>query len=341
MMHRSSRTLVWPALILSAMLVSTAQAQEEGDTPIPEGKQTKLLEKFGDQGIDANDDGTLTQDEVHAFFAEKSGKGAHGKCNLAGKHGNKGKGHKGEKGCEHHGRHGAQNLDGEHNAQGHGPDGNAGCKHQGLHEEHGNIGHGQKGREGCEYGGLPGHAGMGKRGGDPLHRVIGLLHRLKMLEAETPPAEFDLDRFGEADSDGDGQISASEWSAIAEQHRTMLLARLARHAPDADTDEDGTINDAELEALWAKVRERMLARHPEADTNDDGVLDEAESEALHAKRDAERRAELLEHHPEADLDGDGSLSDEEMEQFGPKRRGLRGPKHGRGHGGHGAGHDIL
>ena len=36
--------------------------------PIPADKQAKLLEKFGDQGIDANKDGILTCDEVKAFF---------------------------------------------------------------------------------------------------------------------------------------------------------------------------------------------------------------------------------------------------------------------------------
>jgi Ca2+-binding EF-hand superfamily protein len=36
--------------------------------PIPTDKQANLLEKFGDKGIDANKDGTLTCDEVKAFF---------------------------------------------------------------------------------------------------------------------------------------------------------------------------------------------------------------------------------------------------------------------------------
>ncbi|HVP09575.1 MAG TPA: hypothetical protein VMV94_00110 [Phycisphaerae bacterium] len=36
--------------------------------PIPAERQAKLLEKFGDKGIDANKDGTLTCDEVKAFF---------------------------------------------------------------------------------------------------------------------------------------------------------------------------------------------------------------------------------------------------------------------------------
>jgi hypothetical protein len=36
--------------------------------PIPQDRQTKLLEQFGDKGIDANKDGSLTCDEVKAFF---------------------------------------------------------------------------------------------------------------------------------------------------------------------------------------------------------------------------------------------------------------------------------
>jgi hypothetical protein len=36
--------------------------------PIPAQMQTRLLEKFGEQGIDANGDGTLTCDEIKSFF---------------------------------------------------------------------------------------------------------------------------------------------------------------------------------------------------------------------------------------------------------------------------------
>ena len=38
-------------------------------------RQAKLLERFGDQGIDGNEDGTLTRDEIMAFFADFDGGG--------------------------------------------------------------------------------------------------------------------------------------------------------------------------------------------------------------------------------------------------------------------------
>jgi len=54
--------------------------------PIPAERQAELLKRFGDKGIDANKDGTLTCDEVKAFFAANApemkggrpGKGFHG-----------------------------------------------------------------------------------------------------------------------------------------------------------------------------------------------------------------------------------------------------------------------
>jgi hypothetical protein len=60
--------------------------------PIPADRQAKLLERFGSEGIDANKDGTLTCDEVKAFFAAKFGE-MKGGCTGAGSHG-RGKGPK-------------------------------------------------------------------------------------------------------------------------------------------------------------------------------------------------------------------------------------------------------
>ena len=41
----------------SLLCVSTAAADDQADKPIPEKKQTKLLEQFGEDGIDADGDG--------------------------------------------------------------------------------------------------------------------------------------------------------------------------------------------------------------------------------------------------------------------------------------------
>ena len=287
MMKRSINSVMLPALALSAMLVTTAQAQEKADSPLPEAKQAWLLEKFGDQGIDANEDGTLARDEVQAFFVEKPGWGMKGKHGRHGLRGKKGRGHCDGEGWGHHGQHG-------------GP-------------------------------GMRGHRG------DPLAKACWLLRRLEKLEAETAPADFELAEFPKADLDGDGELSDTEWSAFAQQAHGQILQKLAWRMPDADTDDDGTISEVELAALRARVRDHLLSRRPEADLNGDGALSDEELEAFWSSRVEQRRARMLERHPEADLDGDGSLSDEETEQFEPKRRGHRGPKHGRGHGGHGGG----
>ena len=150
------------------------------------------------------------------------------------------------------------------------------------------------------------------------------LQRLEMLNAETPPAEFDLARFPEADLDGDGQLSDSEWTTFAEQARGRVLARLLARMPEADADGDGTLNEAELAALKDGIRERVLTRHPDADTDGDGVLSEAEFKAFKASRREAHRARLLERHPEADLDGDGAISDEEVQKFKDGCDGYRG-----------------
>ena len=265
-MSRTLRTLVVPVFSLSVTFASAALADDETDRPLCDERQTWLLERFGDQGIDADADGTLTRVEVRAFFADQRGDGFRGK--------------------------------------------------QGKH-----------GMKGC------GHRGMRGRDPGPKGRVGGLLHRLETLNAETPPAEFDLARFPEADLDGNSELSESEWTTFAEQARERILARLARHVPGADADEDGAISAEELAALRAEFRERFLSRHADADTDGDGVLSDAEFEAFKAQRAAERRARILEHHPEADLDGDGTLSEEEARKFRgdrPGHGGARGGFHHRG-----------
>ncbi len=269
-MSRTLQNLVVPALALVVTCASGALAADETDRPIVCDRQTRLLERFGDQGIDADGDGTLTRDEVHAFFADR-----HPDC-TSGKPGKKGCGHHGMKGCGHYGM------------------------------------------RGYEYYGMKGD------GGGPQDRMCRPLQRLEMLNAETPPAEFDLARFPEADLDGDGQLSDSEWTTFAEQARGRVLARLLAHMPEADADGDGTLNEVELAALKDGLRERVLSKHPDADTDGDGVLSEAEFEAFKASRRQAHRARLLERHPEADLDGDGTLTDEEVHKFKDSQSGPPG-----------------
>ena len=251
---------------------STAVADDGADDPIPAARQVKLLERFGDDGIDANGDGSLTHEEVRTFLEENFGDERTPRCQRA-ERGPRGKGHRGMRGK---------------------------------------------------------HMGAGKGPGEQLG---GLLKRLELLASDTPPAEFDLERFPGADADGDGVLSNDEWKAFAAKARERMLTGLARRMPEADTDGNGVIDDAELAAIKDEMRARVLERHPEADTDGDGTLSDAELDALHAEQLEKRAARILELNPEADLDGDGVLSKEEARQARkdrPRDGHGRKPREGRG-----------
>ena len=289
-MPRTISLLSGFSIVTSLMLASAAFAEGPPNGAVPEAKQARLLERFGDEGIDADRDGTLTRDEVETFFATNDLP-----CE-------KGRFRKGDsKGWGHAEMRGRGGPGGRHR----GPDG----PHRGL---------------GGPHRGPGGRLGM-------------MLHRLERLSGAAPPPRFDLARFPEADSDGDGILSETEWTEFAGLQRQRLLERLAERVPLADADNDGVLSDAELAAIRAWVAGRVLQRHPEADTDGDGTLSENERDALHASRMERRRARILGEHPEADLDGDGVLSDEEMESFRDNcpdrpRRKHRGPRRGPGSG---------
>jgi hypothetical protein len=289
------------ALVFGLAIVgaTVALAGDGADKPIPEARQTKLLEKYGEDGIDANEDGVLTRDEVRAFFAERDDEW------MPGPHGRRG--------------HGPRALrDGE----GFGPQGMRG------------KGPGPCGS--CDGEGF-GPKGMRGKGPGPMGQMERMFERLEMLAAETPPEDFDLARFPRADANEDGELSQDEWTLFAEKARERMLSRLLKRHPGVDTDEDGSISDTELAAFAAeqdaKMRERILSMHPDADTDGDAVLSDEELEAFKESRAAERRARLLERHPKADLDGDGVLSQEEEEAFRADHpRPPRGPHRGHGRG---------
>lgn len=251
---------------LSVAFAGAALTQGKPDKPLPESRKARLLEQFGDQGIDANGDGVLTRAEVHEFFADQGfGPGWYG---------------------------------------------------------FGKGGPGHRGRRGHAFG-----------PGGPLGHMLRTLDR---LQGETPPSWFTIERFPDADVNGDGELGSDEWQSFAEGHRTQVLEHLMEFAPQADTDNDGELSEAELDALrithMTRMRTRILARHPDADTDGDGTLSDEELEVFMTAR----RAVILERHPEADLDGDGVLTEDEAEAFAmdnhPGRGGPRGWGHGRRHG---------
>ncbi len=276
-MHRSTMLVILPAFVLAAVVVSAAWAQDTGATPVPEDKQAKLMEKFGDQGIDADEDGTLTQDEVHAFFAENHGKG-HGKADCDGTQARKGHGHGHDKDCMH---------------------GKQGKGRRGMR------GHGGKGMG--MRGGAP-LMGVGRA----LHRLNALAAEAPPAEFDLEKhAEADADengelsaaewtafatekrtevlsrlakRFPDADADEDGTINDAELESLTDK----FLGHVLERHPEADTSEDGALSMEELEAFHAtrqaERRVMILEHHPEADLDGDGTLSDEEMEQFQPPR---------------------------------------------------------
>jgi hypothetical protein len=69
-------------------------------------------------------------------------------------------------------------------------------------------------------------------------------------------------------------------------------AWIREHHPEADTDGDGTLSADELEAFKetfkATRHTRILERHPEADLDGDGVLSDEEARAFMGGRKGHR-----------------------------------------------------
>ena len=299
-------------IVASLMMTSVALAGDEPITPIPEARQARLLERFGDEGIDADGDGVLTHEEVHTLFADSD-------LPLGPRRrGPKMRGCGDCDGCGPHGKPGPRGACGPHGKGGPCGECGPGC-------ECGPRGKGGPGGE-CGPHGKGGPRGKGGPHRGPGGRLGMMLHHLELLEGATPPPQFDLARHPEADTDGDGVLSAAEWTTFAAQERQRILTHLADRIPRADADNDGAISDTELSELKAWVAGRLLRRHPEADMNSDGILSSEEFEAFHRSRLEQRRARVLKHHPESDLDGDGMLSDEEIQAFHDAKVEQRGAR---------------
>lgn len=124
------------------------------------------------------------------------------------------------------------------------------------------------------------------------------------------------------DTNSDGQVTLAEMQA----HGDAMFARM-------DVNGDGTINAADREA-------RHAAKFAAADTDKDGELSQAEMQAMRESRRenrAERReARMAEHFAAMDADKSGGVSQAEMqarhEARGERKRGghhgMRGGRHG-------------
>ena len=105
------------------------------------------------------------------------------------------------------------------------------------------------------------------------------------------------------DTNGDGVISKDEWKGPADAFLKI------------DTDNSGTLSQAELEAAH-KDREANHPKHPRMDTNGDGVISRDEWQGPAAAFD------------EIDTDHNGTLSQAELHAafqrrgMGPSRPGV-------------------
>jgi hypothetical protein len=286
-------------IVLSAVLcflpTGAALGSQRAEKPVSLERQQWLMERFGDQGIDGNDDGVLTVAEVRAFLAERPRLRGDG-TGPWGRRGPRPGGARSE-------RHGGDPLrllvllDKETRP--------AQLTAEQLPEAD-LDGDGQISDEEWE-----------------THAAQRRAQLLAML----------LERWPEVDADGDGAISDEELSVFRAARMAEARKRILLRHPSADTDGDGALSDEEFDAFRAERigdrTARILSRHPEADLDGDGVLSDEEVAAFRLSFSAQRRARLLERHPEADVDGDGVLSDEEMAAFERDRPG-RGPARGPG-----------
>jgi len=245
--------------------VSTAAAGDQADKPIPEKKQTKLLEQFGDDGIDADGDGVLTRGEVTAFFKENPDlRPARQEGMRSGRRGGRRGGGPGAFG---RGRGGLafgileqlQKLDPEQV-----PDNDFLKRRPGIDTD-----------------------GDGQLSADEWAAHVEK-RRAQLLEKLLKIAP-------EIDADGDEQVSDEELQVFKAAKEAEHRARILELHPDLDLDGNGELSDEEFEAFKAQQQaerlERLLERHPEADTNGDGVLSEEEARSIDRGRRGRDRGE--------------------------------------------------
>lgn len=105
-----------------------------------------------------------------------------------------------------------------------------------------------------------------------------------------------MERFKQADTDANGQISRDEAKA---------LPRLGKSFDEVDANRDGQLSPEEMRAFHQKMRSaRGAERFKKLDTDGDGRVSAAE-----AKANAPRMAE---HFTQLDANGDGFVTPEEM-----------------------------
>ncbi len=247
-MSTFSMKILLPATVLSLACLATARADDEQSLPPLDAQhQAWLLERFGEDGIDANGDGVLTHEEAKAFFSEMH------KDDDSGWFGRFGQGHHGP------GRHQGNKRGPGRRMQ---PLGRTLYHLEMLDAE-----------EPPDFFTIERHPEADLDGNGELsaeewwtfaeQRRSEILTRL-------------IERFPDADADGDGTLNANELDAV----KAKILARVLERHPEADTDGDGVLSEEEAKALHEtrleERRARILERHPEADIDGDGTLSDVE-----------------------------------------------------------------
>jgi Ca2+-binding EF-hand superfamily protein len=169
-------------------------------------------------------------------------------------------------------------------------------------------------RPGAGRGGEP----RGMAGQRPGFGILGML-------MPTDPAEI-LRQHPQADTDGDGRLSPTEYRAFVTSQRAVLEKELLAAHPQLDTDGDGALSPEEMRAGSSVVEEfamaKVLASNPQADTDGDGKLSREEFRAFQSRRmggppqsPAASLDWILENFERIDADGNGQLTVAELQQF--------------------------
>lgn len=241
----NSRTTLSALSLFGIAAFACAPALARGPGPIAADRQAQLMERFGDEGIDADADGELTREEIRTFIREQFGEDA---APAFGRFGRR------------HGFGRGQDAIGE--------------TLRALDRLDDKLAEKPAIASGEEAADARSTDAPAVKADRPV-RGERLRERLTRRLLHMAP---------EADANADGTLDEQELADLRTKQRERVKASIIDRHPDADTDENGVLSDEELEAFHAARKaeriERVLERHPDADLDGDGTLSESEFEAL-------------------------------------------------------------
>ena len=258
------------AAMLSGLMSATALAQDAGDKPMPDERAKRLIERYGDEGIDANGDGQLTRDEVKEFFADRK-PGRRGERDGA----DRKPGRRGE-------RDGAERGDRRGRGRSRGGPGMGGVGVERILQRLDQLSSETP----------PENVRRFRRADANDDGDISTDEWKEFAEdARGRLLEQIVKRMPEADADNDGTLSDAELAELRVKVEAERRARILERHADADTDGDGKLSDAELATFEAGRRAELLKKNPDADLDGDGTLSEEEAKAFQESRRGRRGEE--------------------------------------------------